>query len=54
MSSIETTAILETAAIIVPVAVLLLIVRYGGPGWKRSAEECDGEARRASERKRNH
>jgi len=54
MSSIETTAILETAAIIVPVAVLLLIVRYGGPGWKRISEECDGEARRRSEAKKNH
>ena len=42
--------VIETAAIIVPVAILLLIVR----NWDRWSEECDGEARRASERKRNH
>ena len=39
-----------TAAIIVPVAVLLLIVRYG-EGW---SEDCDGEARRQSEAKKDH
>ena len=42
--------VIETAAIIVPIAILLLTVR----NWDRWSEECDGEARRQSEAKKNH
>ena len=42
--------IIETAAIVVPIAILLLIVR----NWGRWDEEINGKARRESERKRNH
>jgi len=41
--------VIETAAIVVPCAILILIAR----NWGRWSEECDGDARRRSEAKRN-
>ena len=41
--------VIETAAIVVPCAILILIAR----NWDRWSEETDGEARRRSEAKKN-